>query len=249
MGAVLLRECLRMLDASLAFLGAHRAQRDVQELPPPASAPRPSRRRLTRTLPPPPGRASRTGRRRDRLLHRGRGGWLLEAARPRPVVAVVSAMRSRWLAASRTPANQPSSNRGSDPCGGCSRRSRCGRRPPPRPAARPRAEHEDGPQEGDGGREELAPPPGRLAQQDDADQSGGRRQSRQPPPASTRYGLGVRVSDQVPGGEDLPQRWPARGRQSAMARLTLDSRGELATDHTRAGPGLLACRCGRCGTG
>ncbi|MFE1579265.1 hypothetical protein [Streptomyces fradiae] len=35
----------------------------------------------------------------------------LDAARPRPVVAVVSAMRGRWLAMSRTPANQPSSNR------------------------------------------------------------------------------------------------------------------------------------------
>ncbi|MFF5860365.1 hypothetical protein ACFY8B_32940 [Streptomyces sp. NPDC012751] len=41
----------------------------------------------------------------------------LEAARPRPVAAVVSAIRSRWLAMSRAPADHPSSKRCSDLCG------------------------------------------------------------------------------------------------------------------------------------
>jgi putative transposase len=48
------------------------------------------------------------------------------------------------------------------------------------------------------------------------------------------------VSDRVPGGEDMPRRWPAGGREGAVARLmALDSRGELATEHARAVAGSL----------
>ncbi|MGW8354342.1 hypothetical protein [Streptomyces wedmorensis] len=48
------------------------------------------------------------------------------------------------------------------------------------------------------------------------------------------------MSDRVPGGEDMPRRWTADGREAAVARLmTLDSRGELATEHARAVAGAL----------
>jgi putative transposase len=48
------------------------------------------------------------------------------------------------------------------------------------------------------------------------------------------------VSDRVPGGEDMLRRWPAGGREGAVARLmALDSRGELATEHARAVAGSL----------
>lgn len=48
------------------------------------------------------------------------------------------------------------------------------------------------------------------------------------------------MSDQVSGGEDMPQRWPAGKREGAVARLmALDSRGELATEHARAVAGAL----------
>lgn len=48
------------------------------------------------------------------------------------------------------------------------------------------------------------------------------------------------MSDRVPGGEDMLRRWPAGGREGAVARLmALDSRGELATEHARAVAGSL----------
>lgn len=48
------------------------------------------------------------------------------------------------------------------------------------------------------------------------------------------------MSDRVPGGEDMPRRWPAGGREGAVTRLMArDSRGELATEHARALAGSL----------